>query len=107
MRKILGTRETLKLVHSNIFNDGVMFKNFKRLMMTKFDMSDRKKLHYFLNFEVVQSNARVFILKKKYVQKVLDKSRMKNYNSTSITIEFGLKLNKNHEGKHVDDTLYN
>jgi len=73
--------------------------------MTKFNMSDSKKLHYFLSFEVVHSNARLFVSKKKYVQNVLDKSRMKNCYSVSTPTEFCLKLNI-HEGKYADGTFY-
>jgi len=73
--------------------------------MTKFDMSDPKKLHYFLSFEVVQSNARLFVSKKKYVHKILDKSRMKNCYSVCTLTECGLKLNV-HEGKYGDGTFY-
>jgi hypothetical protein len=31
---------------------------------------------------------------------------MKNYNLVSTSNEFGLKLNKVHERKKIDDTLY-
>ena len=31
---------------------------------------------------------------------------MKDYNPTNTSTEFGLKLNKDHEGKKVDNTLY-
>ena len=45
-------------------------------------------------------------LKKQYVREILEKSRMKNYNLVSTSNEFGLKLNKDHERKKIDDTLY-
>lgn len=44
--------------------------------------------------------------KLKYVWEILEKSLMKNYNSVSTSNEFGLKLNKDHERKKIDDTLY-
>ena len=47
-----------------IGNDGAMFEKFKRDMMTEYNMSDLENLHYFLGFEVGQSNARIFISKK-------------------------------------------
>lgn len=31
---------------------------------------------------------------------------MKNYNLVSTSNEFGLKLNKDHERKKIDDTFY-
>jgi hypothetical protein len=45
-------------------------------------------------------------LKKQYIREILEKSRMKNYNLVSTSNEFGLKLNKDHERKKIDDTLY-
>ena len=53
-----------------------------------------------------QSNAVIFISKKKYVWEILEKSQMKNYNLVSTSNEFGLKLNKDDERKKIDDTFY-
>jgi len=44
-----------------IGNDKAMFAKFKRSMMIEFDMFELEKLHYFLKFKVVQSNAKIFI----------------------------------------------
>jgi hypothetical protein len=40
------------------------------------------------------------------VREILDKFKVNNCNSMSALIEFGLNLNRNHEGKKVKDTLY-
>ena len=40
------------------------------------------------------------------MQDILDRFQMKDCNPVSTPIEFGLKLNKDHEGKKVDSTLY-
>ncbi|KAJ8630112.1 hypothetical protein MRB53_023435 [Persea americana] len=69
-------------------------------------MSDLGMMHYFLGIEVVQSTNGIFISQKKYVQDILDKFRMKDCNPVSTPTEFGLKLNKDHEGKKVDSTRY-
>jgi hypothetical protein len=47
------------------------------------------------NFEVLKKN----------VQEILYKFQMNNRNSMSALTEFGLKLNRNHEGKKVKDTF--
>ena len=47
-----------------------------------------------------------FISQKKYVLDILDRFRMKDCNPVSTPTEFRLKLNKDHEGKKVDSTLY-
>lgn len=87
-------------------NDGFMLKEFKKSMMVEFEMSDLGMMHYFLGIEVVQSANGIFISQKKYVQDILDRFRMKDCNPVSTPTEFGLKLNKDHEGKKVDSTLY-
>ena len=87
-------------------NDDVMFKEFKKSMMVEFEMSDLGMMHYFLGIEVVQLANWIFISQKKYVQDILDRFQMKDCNPVSTPIEFGLKLNKDHEGKKVDSTLY-
>ncbi|KAL5564205.1 hypothetical protein UlMin_027369 [Ulmus minor] len=74
--------------------------------MSEFEMSDLGMLHYFLGIEVVQSATGIFISQKKYVREILDMFQMKNCNSVNTPTEFGLKLNKDHEGKKVDGTLY-
>ena len=40
------------------------------------------------------------------MQDILDRFEMKDCNPVSTPTEFGLKLNKDHEGKKVDSTLY-
>ena len=87
-------------------NNTAMFESFKKSMMVEFEMSDLGMLHYFLGIEVVQSANGIFISQKKYVQDVLDRFQMKDCNPVSTPTKFGLKLNKDHEGKKVDSTLY-
>ena len=89
-----------------IGNDDVMFKEFKKSMMVEFEMSNLGMMHYFLGIEVVQSTNEIFISQKKCVQDILDKFQMKDCNPVSTPTEFGLKLNKDHEGKKLDSTLY-
>ena len=63
-------------------------------------------MHYFLGIKVVQSINGIFISQKKYVRDILDRFQMKDCNPVSTPTEFGLKLNKDHEGKKVDNTNY-
>ena len=83
-----------------------MFDSFKKSMMAEFEMSDLGMMYYFLGIEVVQSSTGIFISQKKYVQDILDRFLMKDCNPVSTPTKFGLKLNKDHEGKKVDSTLY-
>ncbi|CAL2257556.1 unnamed protein product [Prunus armeniaca] len=75
-------------------------------MMHEFDMSDLGLMHYFLGIEVVQSSAEIFISQRKYVQEILDRFEMKDFNSVCMPTEIGLKLVKNSGEKKVDKTLY-
>jgi hypothetical protein len=89
-----------------IGNDKTMFEKFKRSIMAEFNMYDLGKLHYFFGFEVIQSNVRILISQKNYVQEIVEKFWMKNCNLMSTPTEFDLELNNDHKGKKVDDTLY-
>ena len=81
-----------------------MFQEFKKSMMDEFEMSS--VMHYFLGIEVVNASDGIFISQKKYIGEILDKFQMKDCNPTNTPTEFVLKLNKDHEGKKVDNTLY-
>jgi hypothetical protein len=87
-------------------NDVVMFKEFKKSMMIEFEMSDLGMMHYFLGIEVVESANGIFVSQKKYVQDILDRFQMRDCNPVNTLTEFGLRLNKDHERKKVDNTLY-
>ncbi|XP_058003631.1 uncharacterized protein LOC131180053 [Hevea brasiliensis] len=87
-------------------SDNLMFEEFKKSMMVEFEMTDLGLMHYFLSIEVVQSTNGIFVSQKKYLREVLDRFQMKDCNPVSTPTEFGLKLDKDHEGKKVDSTLY-
>ena len=87
-------------------NDRSIFSDFKKSMMDEFEMSDLGKMHYFLGFEVVQSDDGIFVSQKKYVREILNRFKMKNCTSADTPVEFGLKLNKAGRGAKVDNTLY-
>ena len=59
-------------------NDRSIFSDFKKSMMDEFEMSDLGKMHYFLGFEVVQSDDGIFVSQKKYVREILNRFKMKN-----------------------------
>ncbi|KAJ9560092.1 hypothetical protein OSB04_005252 [Centaurea solstitialis] len=87
-------------------NDETMFESFKSSMMAEFEMSDLGMMHYFLGIEVVQSSAGIFVSQKKYLGEILDRFQMRDCNAVNTPSEFGVKLNKDIEGRKVDDTLY-
>lgn len=52
-------------------NDQTMLDKFKQSII-EFDSFDLGLMHYFLDIEVYQSDCRIFISQKKYVEEILD-----------------------------------
>ncbi|KAL5724118.1 hypothetical protein ACHQM5_007419 [Ranunculus cassubicifolius] len=87
-------------------NDATMIEDFRRSMMSEFEMTDLGKLHYFLGIEVQQSSAGIFLSQRKYVGEILKRFRMENCNAVGTPAEVGVKLMKTSGGQLVDSTLY-
>lgn len=47
-------------------DDAVMMSEFKKSMMSEFDMTDLDKMRYFLGIEVMQFDGGIFISQKNY-----------------------------------------
>jgi len=87
-------------------NDGSMCDEFRRSMMTEFDMSDLGKMRYFLGVEVMQNSNGIFICQRKYAQEVLSRFGMENYNAVKNPIIPGTRLSRNDAGNKVNATLF-
>nr|KYP69898.1 Retrovirus-related Pol polyprotein from transposon TNT 1-94 [Cajanus cajan] len=87
-------------------NDGSMCDEFRRAMMTEFDMSDLGKMRYFHGVEVMQNSSGIFICQRKYAQEVLLRFGMENCNEVKNPIVPGTRLSKNDAGTKVDATLF-
>ena len=87
-------------------NCTAMFDEFKKSMMDEFEMTDLGMMHYFLGIEIVQSDDGIFLSQKKYVGEILDRFQMNDCNPVNTSVECGLKLHKDPEGKKVNNTLY-
>ncbi|XP_069145527.1 uncharacterized mitochondrial protein AtMg00810-like [Solanum lycopersicum] len=74
--------------------------------MVEFDISDFGMMYYFLGLEVNQYADGIFVSQKKYVQYNLHRFLMENNNTMSTTMENGLKLVNEPEGRKVDISLY-
>lgn len=79
---------------------------FKKGMSSKFDMSDLGKSTYYLGIEVKQSKDGIEIKQEAYAKRILKEAMMDDCNSSSIPMEFGLKLSKSEDELEVDATLY-
>ncbi|KAE9587483.1 putative RNA-directed DNA polymerase [Lupinus albus] len=69
-------------------------------------MTDLGKIKYFLGIEVVQTATGFFIGQKKYVQEVLERFNMENFNPVGSPTEPGLKLSRDIDGEKVDSTYF-
>ena len=70
------------------------------------DESSLGMIYYFHGIEVVQSPDGNFVSQKKYVQEVLCRFRIKNYNCMSTPTELGLKLTEDLDGRKFDSLFY-
>ncbi|XP_057953892.1 secreted RxLR effector protein 161-like [Malania oleifera] len=74
--------------------------------MAEFEMSDLGMMHYFLGIKVLQSYTGILISQNNYVGEILDRFQLKDCNPVNKPSKFGLKLNKDDEGKKVNSILY-
>ena len=79
---------------------------FKRQMMSEFDMSDLGLLKYYLGIEVEQHAEGITIKQSAYARKVLDQFGMTECNHVRVPMEKKLQLHKDPEGEAVDTTEY-
>lgn len=71
-----------------------MFDAFKRSMEHEFEMSDLGPMKQILRVKVTQSATYIFINQIKYIQEVLEKFGVKNYNPVKTPIVPDSKLVK-------------
>ena len=62
-------------------NDESLFISFKHSMMQEFEMSDFRKMMYFLGLEILQRNNGIFLYEQKYARDVLKRFQMDDFNS--------------------------
>jgi hypothetical protein len=88
-------------------NDELMFAEFKNSMLREFDMTDLRRMRFFLGIEVLQRSDGIYICQRKYALEVLKRFRIENINSVHNLIVQGCKLSEDENGVHVDETLFN
>jgi hypothetical protein len=84
-----------------------MFAEFKNSMLREFDMTDLRRMRFFLGIEVLQRSDGIYICQRKYALEVLKRFRIENINSVHNLIVQGCKLSEDENGVHVDETLFN
>ncbi|KAA0051552.1 putative gag-pol polyprotein, identical [Cucumis melo var. makuwa] len=75
---------------------------FKSHMKNKFEMTDLGLLHFFLGFEVYQTDGGTFISQKKYAKDLLKKFGMINYKPETTPMNVNEKLKQNDGAEMAD-----
>ncbi|KAL8137868.1 hypothetical protein V2J09_003869 [Rumex salicifolius] len=89
-----------------ISNSEALMTEFKRSMKAVFEMSDLGRMKYFLDVEVTQGKAGVFICQKKYTRELLLKFGLMECNPVRSPIVPGEQLTAQGDGVSVDSTEY-
>ncbi|XP_021992050.1 secreted RxLR effector protein 161-like [Helianthus annuus] len=75
-------------------------------MKEEFEMTDLGVLHYFLGIEVNYKEGNIILSQQKYARNLLDKFNMRDCNSISTPMEYGLRLTKEDPEESVDQNMY-
>ena len=75
-------------------NSQLMLEEFKRDMMTKYEMTDLGILHHFLGMRVIQTHTSIFIHQRKYAASLLNKFGLSECKSVATPLVTTKKLSK-------------
>ncbi|KAD4586372.1 hypothetical protein E3N88_23973 [Mikania micrantha] len=81
-------------------------QEFKKKMMSIFEMSDLGMLSYYLGIEVTQKEDAILLTQQGYANKILEAAHLENCNSTQFPMDSKLQLTKDEHGKPVNATNY-
>lgn len=83
-----------------------VISEFKKCMLTEFEMTDPGGLSFFLGIEFVHTSKGIFLHQKKYAAEIIKRFNMEHCNVVSIPRETGLKLVKDEAEDNVDQTKF-
>ncbi|GKC64051.1 retrovirus-related pol polyprotein from transposon TNT 1-94 [Tanacetum coccineum] len=83
-----------------------LVSEFKKSMMSMFDMTDLGELRYFLGLEIVQTDAGIFMSQKKYVEDTLQKFNMVGCKTVFTPMNINEKLQPEDGTGMVNGSLY-
>ncbi|GLU00818.1 hypothetical protein SLE2022_181580 [Rubroshorea leprosula] len=87
-------------------NSSFLLKEFRRMMVNEFDMTDLGLMRYFLGLEVVQNGEGIFISQEKYAKDLLKKCRMEDCNSVGTPMVSNQKFSLDDGEEKVDAHAY-
>ena len=75
-----------------IKNSMSLLKEFKKCMMSEFEMTDLEFLHYFLGMEIIQNSNGIFLCQEKYAKDLLKRFHMSTCKPVNTSINSNNKL---------------
>ena len=87
-------------------NSQLMMGDFKKDMMSRFEMTDLGLMRYFLGIQVKQENGRISLSQEKYATDLLKKFNMSCCKPTCTPMIINEKLSRNDGAEKVDETIY-
>ena len=80
--------------------------NFSKAMQDEFEMSMMGELKFFLGLQIHQSEKGIFIHQEKYALEIVKKFGLQNCKKMETPMAHSSKLDKDEDGKEVDQKLY-
>ncbi|KAK1424228.1 hypothetical protein QVD17_19549 [Tagetes erecta] len=107
-------RENEELLCVQVYVDDIIFgstsasmcKEFEEIMKSRFQMSSMGEINFFLGLQVKQSADRIFINQSKFVEKLLKKFKIQDFQTIRTPSDVNCKIQPDSKGKSVDQTLY-
>lgn len=88
-------------------NNDELLEEFKCSRKREFDMTDLRRMRYFLGIEVIQKPEEgIFICQRKYAAEIIDRFGMQHYNPVCNPIVPGQRIGRDEAGEKIDSTLY-
>ncbi|CAL2238905.1 unnamed protein product [Prunus armeniaca] len=83
-----------------------MIEEFRRDMMEHYEMTDLGVLHHFLGMGLIQSKQNIFLHKRKYGQKLVEKFGLKDCKIVATPLAMNERLSKNDGSEAADEGEY-
>jgi hypothetical protein len=87
-------------------NDLKLCAEFKASMQSEFDMTDLGRMKYFLDVEIHQTEAGIFLCQRKYASEILARFRMGSCNAVNNPMVPGTKLSSQEKREEIDSSEY-
>ncbi|XP_050910014.1 uncharacterized mitochondrial protein AtMg00810-like [Lathyrus oleraceus] len=80
---------------------------FKKVLMNEFEITDLRKMTYFLGMKFMYSENGIILHQLKYELELLKRFELLNYKVVVTPVETNRKLDSNSEGDNADATTFN